>query len=111
VLAIFILEHSSIDMSCVAPCAAQVDVILPKGTELTPELLQRIATYNSALGRALRQRSMKRREVMLQSAKVLGVAGDEQLGNASRLPDLSRIKSGNTSQELAKPRFSEFPRW
>jgi hypothetical protein len=64
-------------MPCVCPCVHQVDVILPKGTELTPELLQRIAAYNSTLGRALRQRSMKRREVMLQSAKVLGVAGND----------------------------------
>jgi hypothetical protein len=60
-----------------------VDVILPKGTELTPELLQRIAAYNSTIGRAIRQRSIRRREVLLQSAKVLGVADTEEAEQAA----------------------------
>jgi hypothetical protein len=58
-------------------------VILPKGTELTPDLLQRIAAYNSTIGRAIRQRSMKRREVLLQSAKVLGVADTQEAEQAA----------------------------
>jgi hypothetical protein len=52
-------------------------VFVPKGTELNEELLQRIAAYNSTLLRSIRQRSVKRREVLLQGAKVLGVADSE----------------------------------
>lgn len=52
-------------------------MLIPVGTQLTPQLLQRIAAYNSTLSRALRQRGMKRREVLLQ---VRGVAWEEGEG-------------------------------
>lgn len=73
----------------------QVDVILPKGTELTPELLQRIAAYNSTLSRALRQRSMKRREVMLQSAKVLGVVDADDADKSTLNLNIPRALAAN----------------